>query len=71
MKKRIKKILTLTITFFVMLFPSKMVVNAAIIVQTGAIVNDGKSSNNLNVIIIGMLVVIVILVGSILFSNKK
>ena len=54
MKKRIKKILTLTITFFVMLFPSKMVVNAAI-VQTGAIVNDGKSSNNLNVIIIGML----------------
>ena len=69
MKKRIKKILTLTITFFV-LFPSKMVVNAAI-VQTGAIVNDGKSSNNLNVIIIGMLVVIVILVGSILFSNKK
>ena len=70
MKKRIKKILTLTITFFVMLFPSKMVVNAAI-VQTGAIINDGKSSNNLNVIIIGMLVVIVILVGSILFSNKK
>lgn len=70
MKKRIKKILTLTITFFVMLFPSKMVVNA-VIVQTGAIVNDGKSSNNLNVIIIGMLVVIVILVGSILFSNKK
>lgn len=69
MKKRIKKILY-TITFFLMIFPRKVPVKAAI-VHTGAIVNKGNDINNLNVIIIGMLVIIVILVGSILFSSKK
>lgn len=70
-----------TITFFIMFIPSfvfastsiksSMLVNNAAIIQTGAIVNDGSKTNNLNIIIIGMVVVILILVGAVMFTPKK
>lgn len=42
------------------------------IIPSGAIVNDGNaSSNNFNLVIIGLVVVILILVGIAMFAPKK
>lgn len=46
-------------------------VNTNAIVQQGAIVSDAFNANNLNAVIIGMVVVILILVGATMFAQKK
>lgn len=75
--KKIRKIIY-TITFFLCLNPINIkalninnFISTCEIVQTGAIVNSGNNPNNLNVIIIGMVIIIVILVGGLLFTNRK
>ncbi len=47
------------------------IVNTNAIVQQGAIVSDAFNANNLNAVIIGMVVVILILVGATMFAQKK
>ncbi len=39
--------------------------------QSGAVVNNASSNDNMNIIIIGMIVVILILVGAAMFAPKK
>ncbi len=46
-------------------------INFNAIIQSGAVVNDTTNAGNLNIIIIGMVVVILILVGAIMFAPKK
>lgn len=46
-------------------------INTGAIVQEGAIVNDALNTNNLNVIMIGMIIVILVLVGATMFAQKK
>lgn len=46
-------------------------INTNAIVQEGAIVNDAFNANNLNVIMIGMVIVILVLVGATMFAQKK
>jgi len=41
------------------------------IIQFGAVVNDTANTNNLNLVIIGMVVVILVLVGAAMFAPKK
>ena len=49
----------------------KNLININAIVQEGAIVNDAFNTNNLNVIMIGMVIVILVLVGVTMFAQKK
>lgn len=46
-------------------------INTNAIIQSGAVINDTSNSNNLNTIITGMVVVIIILLGTIMFAPKK
>ncbi len=46
-------------------------VNINAISQVGAVMNDTSKSSNLNIIIIGMVVIILILVGAVMFAPKK
>lgn len=41
------------------------------IIQFGAVVNDSANTDNLNFVIIGMVVVILVLVGAAMFAPKK
>ncbi|MDO5569330.1 MAG: hypothetical protein Q4G04_04385 [bacterium] len=74
MKK--KNILVLVVGTFLMLpgivkAESVSLINFGAVLQPGAIINDVTNPNNLNVIIVGMLLVIIILVGATIFSTKK
>ncbi len=37
----------------------------------GAVINDTQNTNNLSMIIVGMIIIIFILVGAVLFAPKK
>ena len=58
-----------------MLVPSMVVAQETekdeALINFGAVINDVSNSNNLNIIIIGMVVVILILVGAAMFAPKK
>ena len=41
------------------------------IIQSGAVMNNPADTNNFNIIIIGMIVIILILVGAAMFASKK
>lgn len=41
------------------------------LIDVGAVINNTSKSGNLNVIIIGMVVIILILVGAAMFTPKK
>lgn len=45
-------------------------INYNAIIQYGAVVNDITNSNNFSLIIIGMVVVIIILIGAVMFTKK-
>lgn len=45
-------------------------INYNAIIQYGAVVNDVTNSNNFSLIIIGMVVVIIILIGAVMFTKK-
>ncbi len=45
-------------------------INFNAIIQYGAVVNDITNSNNFSLIIIGMVVVIIILIGAVMFTKK-
>ncbi len=41
------------------------------VIQSGAVMNNPANTNNFNIIIIGMIVIILILVGAAMFASKK
>ena len=41
------------------------------VIQSGAVMNNPTNTNNFNIIIIGMIVIILILVGAAMFASKK
>lgn len=38
--------------------------------QSGTVINDVTNSDNLNIVIIGMVVLVIILIGGVIFSKK-
>lgn len=46
-------------------------INFNAIIQLGAVMNNTNDTNNFNIIIIGMIVIILILVGAAMFAPKK
>ena len=49
-------------------FPS--LINLDAVFQYGAVVNDVTNSNNFSLIIIGLVVVIIVLIGAVMFTKK-
>lgn len=48
-----------------------MLFNIKKLLYIGAVINDTSNSNNLNIIIIGMVILIIILIGAAMFAPKE
>ena len=46
-------------------------INFNAVIQSGAVMNNPANTNNFNIIIIGMIIIILILVGAAMFASKK
>ena len=61
-----------TCFLLLMLFPtSVLAASMSSSMSFGAILNDLLSTNNLSMVIIGLVVIVIILVGSTIFSSRR